>query len=149
MVQFNIIALMHLTRLFLPNMMEKKQGKILNVSSTAWMSSGPKMSVYYASKAFVTRFSDALQEEVKPYNIAITTLCPPSVPTNFQATANMKRKRNRVTITATDVAQKGYEALMKNKGMVYCDASSYLLSVLVRLLPNALCRKVILWMNKE
>ncbi len=149
MVQLNIVSLMQLTHLFLPNMIQNNCGKILNVSSTAWLCSGPKMSVYYASKAFVTRFSSALREEVKPHNIHVTTLCPPSVKTQFQQSANMKRKKETYAITAKEVALKGYQGLMHNKAIVYCNIQSIVLSILVKVLPDSVCSKVIMYINKE
>lgn len=76
MVQVNDMALMRLTRLILPQMIARKSGKILNVASVAAFAPGPLMSVYYATKAFVLSFTEALAVETKPYNVSITALCP-------------------------------------------------------------------------
>ena len=83
MVDINILALMHLTHLYGKNMRQRKRGKILNVASLASFCAGPYMSVYYASKSFVHSFSEALSEELAPYGITVTALCPGPVDTGF------------------------------------------------------------------
>ena len=89
MVQVNITALMQLTHSFLPGMIERKNGKILNLSSVATVCAGPDMSAYYASKAFVRSFSEAVAEEVKGSGVTVTALCPGPTATGFGAAADM------------------------------------------------------------
>ena len=87
MIQVNVAALAHLTRLFLPGMLARRTGKILNVASTAAYVPGPFMAVYYASKAFVLSFSEALAEEVQGSGVTVTALIPGPTETNFAAIA--------------------------------------------------------------
>src|SRR5262249_56082886 len=82
-VQLNVSALLLLTHLLLPQMIERRRGAILNVASTAAFQPGPYAAVYFATKAFVLSFSDALWEEVRQFNIRVTCLCPGPTRTNF------------------------------------------------------------------
>src|SRR5690606_38620052 len=83
MINVNVTSLMLLTKLYLPGMVARGQGRILNVSSTASFLSGPLQSVYYATKAFVTSFSQALAEELRDKGVTATALCPGMVNTEF------------------------------------------------------------------
>jgi len=83
-IQLNITSLTHLTRLFLGPMIERRSGKILNVASTAGFQPGPLMSVYYATKAYVISFSEALANELDGSGVTVTCLCPGATDTGFQ-----------------------------------------------------------------
>ncbi|MDE6442233.1 MAG: SDR family oxidoreductase, partial [Clostridia bacterium] len=89
MINLNVLALMRLTYLFVPEMKERGKGKILNVASIASFQPGPLMSVYYASKAFVLSFSEALAVELKKTGVTVTALCPGPVRTCFEKAANL------------------------------------------------------------
>ena len=89
MVQVNMVALMQLTHLFVPHMVERGTGMVLNLSSVAAFSAGPYMSVYYASKAFVLSFSEALSEELAGTGVTVTAICPGPTATGFEASAAM------------------------------------------------------------
>ena len=89
MMQVNMVALTHLTKLFLPQI-RAREGKILNVASTAAFQPGPFMAVYYASKAYVLSFSEALAEELEGTGVTVTCLCPGPVKTNFQKRAYLE-----------------------------------------------------------
>lgn len=118
MVQVNIIALMQLTKMFMPTMMKRKSGRILNVASTAAFLPGPLMSVYYASKAFVLSFSQALDEELRDSGVSVTCLCPGSTATKFAETAGLQNSKLFAAIggtTAEQVAQYGFDALMRGE----------------------------------
>src|SRR2546427_7374658 len=93
LLQVNVIALTHLTKLVLPAMLAAKRGRILNVASTAAFQPGPFMAVYYASKAYVLSFSEALAEELSGAGGTVPTLCPGPVPTGFQARAGVDLKK--------------------------------------------------------
>ena len=84
MIQVNITAVAHLTRLLLPSMMRRNAGGILNVASTAAFQGGPNMAMYYATKAFVLSFTEALHEEVAGTNVHVTCLCPGPTHTGFR-----------------------------------------------------------------
>lgn len=116
MINLNIIALTALTRLFLPDMVKRNQGKILNVSSTASLMAGPLQAVYFATKAYVTSFSNALAEELHDTNITVTALLPGATATGFAATSGMdKTDLFQNTFTPDLVAGEGYQAMLDGK----------------------------------
>lgn len=146
MIQVNITALTHLTRLILPGMVQRKRGKILNVASTAAFQPGPMMAVYYASKAYVLSFSQALSEELKGTGITVTALCPGPTPTGFGRRAGIGNKKILGGILSTNVqsvAQAGYKGLMENKSLVIPGTLNWMGTLLVRLLPRSLPPKII------
>src|SRR5258706_13835100 len=118
MIQVNIVALIQLTRLFLPQMVSRKSGKIMNVASMAGFAPGPYMSVYYATKAFVLSHSIALAQEVKKSGVIISALCPGPRKTGFQRRAGDGRakivKKPR-PLDSPGVAKAGFSGLMKGK----------------------------------
>ncbi len=118
MIQVNISALTHLTKLFLPAMMKRKSGNILNIASVAAFQPGPLMAVYYASKAFVLSFSEALDEELRNSGVSVTCLCPGATDTNFAETARVSNGKLFTTLgvaKADDVAKYGYDAMIKGE----------------------------------
>ncbi|MEO5903561.1 MAG: SDR family oxidoreductase [Gemmatimonadaceae bacterium] len=117
LIQINITALTHLTKLFLPAMLKRKSGRILNVASTAAFQPGPLMAVYYASKAYVLSFSEALDEELRNSGVSVTCLCPGPTDTNFAETAMVGNSKlfAKVAAKADHVANVGYEAMMKGE----------------------------------
>jgi uncharacterized protein len=146
MIQVNMTSLTHLTRLVLPAMLEKKSGRILNVSSTASFQPGPMMSLYYATKAYVTSFSLGLAEELHGTGITVTALCPGPTPTEFGTRAgfaNQKVFPDVLSTTASFVALEGYRGLMKGKPLVIPGRLNWLGTQLVRLLPRTLPGKVV------
>jgi uncharacterized protein len=115
MIHLNVISLVHLTKLFLPDMLRRDSGKILQVGSVASFMPAPLQSVYGATKAFILSFSEALQEELKNTGVTLTVLCPPATDTNFFRVAgaeNSKIAQGNLA-TAEEVAVGGFEALMK------------------------------------
>src|SRR6266496_2673190 len=120
MIQVNIAALTHLTKLFLPAMIKRRSGRILNVASTAAFQPGPLMSVYYATKAYVLSFSEAIAEELRDSGVTVTALCPGPTQTGFASAANMEASRlfgNRVA-RSSDVARAGYDAMKRGTRVV-------------------------------
>ena len=115
MIHLNVIALVHLTKLFLPSMLNRNSGKILQLGSVASFMPAPLQSVYGATKAFILSFSEALQEELKESNVTVTVLCPPATDTNFFKVAGAQDSKIAQGNLATpeEVAAGGYEALMK------------------------------------
>jgi short-subunit dehydrogenase len=112
-----------LTRLFLPDMLKRKNGKILNVASTAAFQPGPLMAVYYASKAYVLWFSEALANELHGSGVSVTALAPGPTRTEFQKRANMEESgllsgKMLSVMDSKTVARIGYRGLMKNKTLV-------------------------------
>lgn len=116
MINVNVIALTTLTRLFLPNFVNKNSGKVLNVSSTASLMPGPLQAVYYATKAYVTSFSNAIAEELHNTNITVTALLPGATETEFASTSGMDQTDLFAnTFSARSVAQDGYDGMLAGK----------------------------------
>lgn len=116
MINLNITALTALTRLFLPDFVKRNSGKILNVSSTASFMPGPLQAVYYATKAYVTFFSNAIAQELHDTNVTVTTLMPGATETEFGAVSGMdKTILFNKTASARKVAEDGYNGMMKGK----------------------------------
>lgn len=116
MIQLNVVALTELTRLFLPGMVERNSGSILNVSSTASLLPGPLQAVYYATKAYVTSFSNALWEELRETNVTVTALLPGATETDFGKVSGMdKTEIFESTASPKTVASDGYEAMLSGK----------------------------------
>jgi len=149
-IQLNITALTHLTRLFLTAMIERRSGRILNVASTAGFQPGPLMSVYYATKAYVISFSEALANELHGTGVTVTCLCPGATDTGFQGRAGLENtllfKKLR-PMDAKTVARDGYRGLMAGKPMVISGLRNWLLAESLRFSPRrlvtALSRKVL------
>lgn len=116
MINLNIVALTALTRLFLPQMVKRNNGKVLNVSSTASFMPGPLQAVYFATKAYVTFFSNAIAEELYDTNITVTNLMPGATETEFGRVSGMdKTAMFDKTAGAREVAQDGYNGMIKGK----------------------------------
>lgn len=116
MINLNIVALTALTRFFLPDFVKRNSGKILNVSSTASLLPGPLQAVYYATKAYVTSFSNAIDEELHDTNISVTALLPGATETEFAKVSGMdKTDLFNNTFSAREVAQAGYDGMIEGK----------------------------------
>jgi short-subunit dehydrogenase len=145
MMQVNMGALTHLTRLCLPGMIRRGWGRILNMSSTAAFQPGPLMAVYYASKAYVLSFSEALANEVRGTGVTVTVLCPGPTRTNFQNRAGVGDTllvRSGVA-DAASVARAGYRGLMDGTPLVIPGFRNRLLAFLVRLTPRSVVTQVV------
>lgn len=116
MINLNITALTALTRLFLPDFVQRNEGKVLNVSSTASFMPGPLQAVYYASKAYVTSFSNAIAEELHDTNVTVTNLMPGATETEFGRISGMdKTSMFAKTASARSVAEDGYKGMLNGK----------------------------------
>lgn len=141
MIQLNITALTHLTRSFLPMMVSNRNGRILNVASIAGYLPGPLMSVYYASKAYVVSFSQALYYELKGTGVTVTTLSPGPVRTNFFNYAGAgEAKINSILepATASSVAKLGYRKMMKGRRSAIQGWNNKLIVLGLRFMPKSL-----------
>jgi len=144
-IYLNITALTHLTKLFLGPMLERKSGRILNVASTAGFQPGPLMAVYYATKAYVISFSEALANEIDGSGVTVTCLCPGATDTEFQKRAGTEETllfRKLRPMSAKAVAQHGYRALMKGKPLVISGMKNWLLAESLRISPRRLVTAV-------
>jgi hypothetical protein len=138
MIQVNVTALTHLTRLFLPGMIERRRGRILNVASTAAFQPGPLMSVYYATKAYVVSFSEAIHNECRDSGVTVTCLCPGPTRTEFQQRAGASSAKlfasGRVMDAAT-VARIGIDALKAGKPLAIAGRLNAVMAFLTRFAP--------------
>jgi len=152
MLQVNVVSLTHLTRLLLPGMVARGHGRVLNVASTAAFFPGPLMAVYYASKAYVLSFSEALHVELVDTGVTVTTLCPGPTRTSFQANASMHQSRMLqapLQMSAATVARAGYEGAMRGERLVIPGAFNKTSALLPRLLPRGLVPRITRYFNKR
>lgn len=150
MIRLNMTALTHLCKLYLPDMIKRQSGRIMNVASTAAFQSGPTMAVYCATKAYVLSFSEAIGNEVRDKGISVTALCPGATATDFKIAAGMENSKlfsNKKLPTAKAVAEYGYASMMKGKPVAIHGTVNYILANSVRFVPRALAvalaRKII------
>ncbi|AJA47334.1 3-oxoacyl-[acyl-carrier-protein] reductase FabG [Clostridium pasteurianum DSM 525 = ATCC 6013] len=130
MLQLNIVTLTEITKLFSKKMIERGYGKILNVASTGSFAPGPFIAVYYATKAYVLSFSEAIYRELKPYNITVSTLCPGATRTNFAKSAG--RKNSSIAMMPDKVARIAYKGLKNNKKLIIPGLANKILVMLPR-----------------
>lgn len=152
MVQVNIVALMQLTRLVLPRMVSQRRGRILNVASTAGFAPGPLMAVYYASKAFVVSFSEAIAQELKGTGITVTALCPGPTRTGFgvaAGTADTNLFKSPNVMEAAPVAEAGYRGMMRGRIIVIPGLANKLLIQSIRLSPRWAIRAITRWFQER
>ena len=145
MIQVNIAALTHLTKLFMPAMIRRRSGRIVNVASTAAFLPGPLMAVYYATKAYVLSFSEALSEELRNTGVTVTALCPGPTDTDFAdvaQTANSRLFTAFGVADAADVAEYGYEAMVHGKRLAIPGLKNKILAQANRLAPRALSARI-------
>jgi hypothetical protein len=144
MVQVNVTALTRLTRLFLPGMLDRGHGGVLNVASTAAFQPGPNMSVYYATKAYVLSFTEGLAEEVRGTGVHVSCLAPGATDTEFVDRADMEDTTlfKLGAMTPDDVARAGYEGFRSNTTLVVPGALNKLTAASVRFIPRTVARRI-------
>ena len=150
-VQVNVAALMHLTKLFVAPMLQRRRGYVMNVASTAAFFPGPGLSVYYASKAFVLSFSEAIAEELAKSGVVVSCLCPGPTETEFTTVAQLNRPRlfDANVADARDVAEFGYRALMAGTRVAIPGARNKLLVQARRLAPRTLVSRMVSKLNES
>jgi uncharacterized protein len=151
-IQLNITALTALTRLFLPAMIERRAGKIMNVASTAGFQPGPFMAVYYATKAHVISFSEALANELAGTGVTVTCFCPGATDTGFALRAGNDKTRLFKQIGAMDVktvARDGYKGLMKGKTLVISGLKNWAVAESIRFAPRKMVTAISRWISEE
>ncbi len=149
MLRLNVMSLTHLTHLFLPGMLERGHGRILNVASTAAFQPGPLMAVYYAAKAYVLSFSEALSEELRGSGVTVTALCPGPTESEFPNRAGTKGSRLLALGQAKTrpVAVAGYRGMMAGSAVVVPGLLNKLLAQSLRLTPRAIVRRIVHTIN--
>ncbi|MFT2007177.1 SDR family NAD(P)-dependent oxidoreductase [Pontibacter sp. 13R65] len=146
MMQVNILALTHLSKLFLGQIRTDKPARILNIASTAAFPPGPLMAVYYASKAYVLSFSEALAAEQKGTNVSVTVLCPGATATDFKERANLSGSgifSEALLDDAKSVAKAGYDGLMAGEVIMFPGFKDKLTAFSVRVFPRSLMRNLV------
>lgn len=151
-ISLNITALTAITRLFLPAMVKRGSGKIMNVASTAGFQPGPLMAVYYATKAYVISFSEALANELKLSGVTVTCFCPGATDTGFATRAGNDKTRLFQKFGPMDVktvASDGYRGLMKGKTLVISGVKNWLVAESVRFAPRKAVTAISRWITEE
>ena len=139
MIDLNVKVLTHLCHLFLPDMMARKQGRIMNISSTAAFQPGPMMAVYFASKSYVLHLSEALNNEVQESGVSVTAFCPGPTDTYFMEDSNMNKSKlvkNKKLASSHLVALSGYNAMMNAKPVKIYRFWNKALAFSVRFVPR-------------
>lgn len=151
MIQVNVTALTCLTKLALPGMLERKRGRIMNVASTAGFQPGPLMAVYYATKAYVVSFSEAIADELKGTGVTVTCLCPGPTATEFAARADMEKSRlfKLGRMRSEDVALAGYKAMLRGKRLVIPGIKNKVMMESVRFAPRKLVTSLVRTVNGQ
>ena len=151
MMQVNIVAVVHLSKIFLEQLPKGIPGKILNVASTAAFQPGPLMAVYYASKAFVLSFSEALANELATRKVTVTALCPGPTRTEFEARAGLSGSNLFAGNIASpeEVAEEAYEGLMAGKTVVIPGFKNQLMAFSTRLAPRKLVTSIVRYMQEK
>lgn len=149
MIDLNIISLTLLTRYFLPEMISRNSGRIMNVASVAAFMPGPLQAVYFATKAYVLSLSHAIAAEIAGTNITVTSLCPGPTITNFAKKANMEEvKLFKNGASAQTVAKKGYKAMTKGKREIITDIPmKFLIKMLIPFAPLKIVLKQVMSMQ--
>ena len=144
MIDLNCGALTDLCRAVVPGMIERRRGAILNVASTAAFQPGPKMAVYFATKAYVLSFTEALHEELKPHGIKVSALCPGPTRTEFGDVAGIKTlgQFERLSMDAGPVVRAGLEGLDANKAVVIPGATNKIGAWSTRFAPRSVVRRI-------
>jgi len=144
MIDLNVGTLTELCRAVAPQMIERKSGAILNVASTAAFQPGPKMAVYFATKAFVLSLSEALHEELKPHGIKVSCLCPGPTRTEFGEVAGFGGNAlfDHVAMSAKDVVAKGLTGLERNRAVVVTGWMNKVAAASTRFAPRPIVRKI-------
>jgi len=144
MIDLNVGSLTDLCRAAAPGMIERRSGAILNVASTAAFQPGPNMAVYFATKAYVLSFTEALHEELKPHGIRVTALCPGPTRTEFGAVAGFAEKGafDRFAADSASVVRAGLDGLDSNRAVVIPGLLNKIVAASTRFTPRPLVRKI-------
>jgi len=150
-IELNITALTHLTKLFLAPMMARRSGRILNVASTAGFQPGPLMAVYYATKAYVISFSEAIANELEGSGVTVTCFCPGATHTGFAQRAGIGGSRlfKFGAMSAESVARDGYRALMNGRTLAISGAQNWLVAQSTRFAPRRMVTAASRWVSEK
>jgi short-subunit dehydrogenase len=150
-IQLNITALTELTSLFLPAMLARHSGRIMNVASTAGFQAGPLMAVYYATKAYVITFTEGIANEVRKSGVTVTCFCPGATHTGFAKRAGIDMTRlfkQLGAMKADKVALDGYRAVMEGRGLVISGVQNWLVAQSTRFTPRKVVTAISRWISE-
>ncbi len=152
MINLNMTALTYLSKEFAKSMSLRRTGRIMNVASTASFFPGPLMAVYYATKAYVLSFSEALSNELKGSGITVTALCPGPTASGFQATADItesKLVKGKKLPTSKEVAEYGYQAMMSGRTVAIHGWMNKLMVFSGRIMPRSMVPAMVRWASEK
>jgi short-subunit dehydrogenase len=151
MVELNVVALVELTHLFVRGMRERKSGRVLNIGSTAGFQPGPYMATYYATKAFVMSFSEALAHELRDSGVTVTCYCPGATATEFSNRAGNNKSRlfQRAVAKADQVAIDAYRSMMRGEKLAVHGVMNGIVATSIRFLPRPLVRAAAARLNQQ
>jgi uncharacterized protein len=144
MIDLNVGTLTDLCRAVAPQMVARQSGEIINVASTAAFQPGPNMAIYFATKAYVLSFTEALHEELKPHGVSVSCLCPGPTRTEFGEVAGFVGNGafDRVAMESPEVVQTGLEGLDKNHAVVVPGLTNKIVAASTRFAPRSVVRKI-------
>jgi short-subunit dehydrogenase len=150
-IDLNIRALTELTRLFLPAMVKRRSGRIMNVASTAAFQPGPLIAVYYATKAYVLSFSEAIANELRHSGVTVTCFCPGATHTDFARRAGIENSRvfKLGAMSAEKVALDGYRAVMEGRTLAVSGVHNWVVAQANRLAPRKMATAVSRWVAEK
>jgi short-subunit dehydrogenase len=150
-IDLNIRALTELTRLFLPPMLARRHGRIMNVASTAAFQPGPLLAVYYATKAYVLSFSEAIANELRHTGVTVTCFCPGATHTDFAQRAGVSNSRlfKLGAMSAANVALDGYRAVMEGRTLAISGAHNWLVAQGTRFAPRKMVTAISRWVAEQ
>ena len=151
-IHLNITALTQLTRLFLPPLLQRRTGRIMNVASTAAFQPGPRMAVYYATKAYVLSFSEAIANELRDSGVRVTCFCPGATHTGFAkraGTENSRLFKQVGAMSAERVARDGYRAVMAGRTVAISGAHNWMVAQSVRFAPRQVVTAISRWIAEK
>jgi uncharacterized protein len=151
-IDLNITALTALTRLFLPPMVQRRSGRIMNVASTAGFQPGPLMAVYYATKAYVISFSEAIANELRHSGVTVTCFCPGATNTGFAKRAGNDQSRvfkQFGAMSAEKVALDGYRAVMEGRTLAISGMQNWLVAQSTRFAPRKVVTALSRWVSEK
>lgn len=151
-ISLNITALTELTRLFLPPMVERRGGRVMNVASTAGFQPGPLMAVYYATKAYVISFSEAIANELHDSGVTVTCFCPGATHTGFAKRAGTEKSRlfkQLGAMSAEKVALDGYRAVMEGRSLAISGAHNWMVAQSTRFAPRKMVTALSRWVAEK
>lgn len=152
MINLHVQTTTHMTKLYLQEMINNGYGRILNISSLAAFEPGPLMSIYYASKAYILSFSEAIANELKGSGITVTVLCPGPTKTNFQKVVSNSSSPNKIgynMASARDVALIGYKAMLSGKTIAVPGFLNKIISFLPRIMPRKHVTATVRWIQEK